>query len=62
MTCGTAVAGDEQAITDPLLVIEVLSPRTKGYDKRDELILYRSLASLREHVLIDPAGDRPLGK
>ena len=55
MTCGTAVAGDEQAITDPLLVIEVLSPSTKGYDKRDKFILYRSLASLREYVLIDPA-------
>ena len=55
VTCGTAVAGDEQAITDPLLVIEVLSPSTKGYDKRDKFILYRSLASLREYVLIDPA-------
>ncbi len=55
VTCGSAVAGDEQAITDPLLVIEVLSPSTKGYDKRDKFILYRSFASLREYVLIDPA-------
>jgi Uma2 family endonuclease len=55
VTCGKALAGDEQTISDPKLVIEVLSPSTKGYDKRDKFILYRTLASLREYVLIDPA-------
>lgn len=55
VTCGKAEAGDEQTVTDPKLIIEVLSPSTKGYDKRDKFILYRTLASLREYVLIDPA-------
>jgi Uma2 family endonuclease len=55
VTCGKAVAGDEQTVTDPRLVIEVLSPSTTGYDKRDKFILYRTLQSLREYVLIDPA-------
>ena len=55
VTCGKAEAGDELTITDPTLIIEVLSPSTKGYDKRDKFILYRTLASLREYVLIDPA-------
>ena len=55
VTCGKAEAGDELTITDPTLVIEVLSPSTKGYDKRDKFILYRTLMSLREYVLIDPA-------
>jgi Uma2 family endonuclease len=55
VTCGKAQAGDEQTITDPRLIIEVLSPSTTGYDKRDKFILYRTLASLREYVLIDPA-------
>jgi Uma2 family endonuclease len=55
VTCGKAEAGDEQVVTDPKLIIEVLSPGTKGYDKRDKFILYRSLPSLREYVLIDPA-------
>ncbi len=55
VTCGKADAGDEQTIVDPKLVIEVLSPSTKGYDKRDKFILYRTLQSLREYVLIDPA-------
>lgn len=55
VTCGNAKAGDEQVVTDPKLIIEVLSPSTTGYDKRDKFILYRSLPSLREYVLIDPA-------
>lgn len=53
VTCGNAEAGDEQTVTDPKLIIEVLSPSTGGYDKRDKFILYRTLASLREYVLID---------
>ena len=52
---GKAGAGDEQTVADPKLVVEVLSPSTKGYDKRDKFILYRSLATLREYVLIDPS-------
>lgn len=48
VTCGRAYAGDEIAVTDPKLVIEVLSPSTNGYDKRDKFILYPTLASLRE--------------
>jgi Uma2 family endonuclease len=58
VTCGKAAAGDEQVIHDPKLVIEVLSPSTKGYDRRDKFILYRSLASLRQYVLIDPVDRR----
>lgn len=55
VTCGRAEASDELVITDPKLIIEVLSPSTRGYDKRDKFILYRTLLSLREYVLIDPA-------
>jgi len=55
VTCGKAEAGDEQTVTDPKLIIEVLSPGTGGYDKRDKFILYRTLESLRQYTLIDPA-------
>lgn len=55
VTCVKAEAGDELTATDPRLIIEVLSPGTTGYDQRDKFILYRTLASLREYVLIDPA-------
>lgn len=55
VTCGQSFAGDELAVTEPVLIVEILSPGTKGYDRRDKFILYRSLASLREYALIDPA-------
>jgi Uma2 family endonuclease len=55
VTCGKAEAGDELIVTDPKLIVEVLSPSTKGYDKRDKFMLYRTVASLREYVLIDPS-------
>lgn len=58
VTCGKALAGDDQVVDDPKLVIEVLSPGTEGYDRRDKFILYRTLASLREYVLIDHDGSR----
>ena len=54
VTCGKAEAGDEQTVSDPKLIVEVLSPSAGGYDKRDKFILYRTLASLREYALIDP--------
>ncbi len=55
VTCAKADAGDERTVTDPRLIIEVLSPGTQGGDKRDKFTLYRTLASLREYVLVDPA-------
>jgi Uma2 family endonuclease len=58
VTCGKAQAGDEQITTDPKLIIEVLSASTRGYDRRDKLVVYRSLLTLREYVLIDPAERR----
>jgi len=54
VTCGKKQAGDEQVIKDPVLIIEVLSTSTKGYDKRDKFALYRTVPSLREYALIDP--------
>ena len=54
VTCGKAEAGDEQTVIEPKLIIDVLSPSISGYDQRDKFILYRTMASLREYVLIDP--------
>ena len=41
-------------ITNPLLVIEVLSPRTEKYDESGKYDLYRLLPSFKEYMLIDP--------
>lgn len=54
VTCAKATAGDEKAVADPTLIIEVLTQGANGYDKREKFNLYRTLASLREYVLIDP--------
>lgn len=39
-------------LTNPILIIEVLSSSTEGYDKGAKFDNYRSLESLREYVLI----------
>jgi Uma2 family endonuclease len=36
----------------PCLIVEVLSPSTEGIDRREKLLAYRTLVSLREYVLI----------
>jgi Uma2 family endonuclease len=40
-------------ITNPLLVVEVLSKSTRGYDKGEKFMHYRTLPSFKEYVLIE---------
>jgi Uma2 family endonuclease len=40
-------------ITNPLLVVEVLSKSTRGYDKGEKFVHYRTLPSFKEYVLIE---------
>ena len=40
-------------ITNPLLIVEVLSNSTKNYDQGDKFDYYRSLGEFREYILID---------
>jgi len=42
-----------QAITNPTLVVEVLSNSTSNYDRSTKFRKYQSLASFQEYVLID---------
>ncbi len=44
-------------ITNPTLVIEVLSPSTAAYDRTEKFARYRTLPSLQEYLLI--AQDKP---
>jgi Uma2 family endonuclease len=37
----------------PSVIIEILSPETKNYDRGEKFALYRDLSSLREYILID---------
>ncbi len=40
-------------VTNPLLVVEVLSKSTKDYDRGTKFTQYRSIAAFKEYVLID---------
>ncbi len=46
-------AEDKDAVTNPLVVVEVLSKSTESYDRGDKFYKYRQLKSLKEYVLID---------
>lgn len=49
---------DEQAIINPVVIVEVLSKSTGDYDRGDKFYKYRQLPSLKEYVLIDQ--DKPV--
>lgn len=44
---------DDWNLLNPTVIIEVLSPSTKNYDRGEKLRLYRDIASLNEYILID---------
>jgi Uma2 family endonuclease len=44
----------EYLLTNPLLVVEVLSRSTQAYDKQGKFDLYTFLPSFHEYVLVDP--------
>ena len=43
-------AGD--ILTNPIVVIEVLSPSTESYDRGKKFALYREIASLQDYILV----------
>jgi len=43
---------DKNSVTNPSLVVEVLSKSTANYDRGDKFFLYRQIPSLQEYVLI----------
>ena len=48
----TPLADDSRVITDPTLIVEVLSPSTESTDRREKLSAYRRIPSLQEYVLV----------
>ncbi len=57
VACG-AYTTDADHLTDPKLIIEVLSPSTQRIDRREKALNYRAAPSLEEYVLV--AQDSPL--
>lgn len=56
VACGKAVyhQSDQQLLTNPTVVVEVLSPSTRDYDLGKKFLLYRQLLSLQEYLLLEP--------
>lgn len=44
---------DEETVISPTVLIEILSPSTKNYDRGDKFKLYRDIPTLREYILVD---------
>ncbi len=44
---------DNMSLTNPSVIIEVLSPTTKEYDRTTKLRLYQDIPTLQEYILID---------
>ncbi|MEL6926782.1 MAG: Uma2 family endonuclease [Bacteroidota bacterium] len=59
VVCGELQISDEEknAITNPVLIVEVLSDGTEKKDRTEKFTAYRKMASLQEYVLISQ--DKP---
>lgn len=44
--------GGVDALTNPALVVEILSPSTEAYDRGDKFTRYKSIASFGEYLLV----------
>lgn len=52
--CGDPELTDNNCtLLNPALLIEVLSPRTKNYDRGDKFLHYRSIPTLQDYLLVD---------
>jgi Uma2 family endonuclease len=45
--------GRKDTVTNPLLIIEVLSKSTQAYDRTDKFAAYRSISGFQEYLLVD---------
>ena len=45
--------GRNDTVTNPCFIAEVLSTSTKGYDRGDKFLAYRTIATFQEYLLID---------
>lgn len=53
VTCSASDHQSRLVKTEPILLVEVLSPSTAAYDRGNKFAQYRQLDALREYVLVD---------
>ena len=53
--CGEIMTlnNDDLNVLNPTVIIEILSPSTKNYDRGEKFKLYRDIPTLKEYVLVD---------
>jgi len=53
--CGDIITSelDPDTAIQPVILVEILSPSTRNYDRGDKFKLYRDIPTLKEYVLID---------
>ncbi|MEA2336131.1 MAG: hypothetical protein QOE82_138 [Thermoanaerobaculia bacterium] len=51
--CGPKVSDASETISNPIVIVEVLSDSTRNYDRGEKFDLYRSIAALRHYLLIE---------
>jgi Uma2 family endonuclease len=51
--CGDLGNLDEDNATNPTVIIEILSPSTRDYDRGGKFKLYREIPTLQEYILVD---------
>jgi len=65
--CGDPIMYDEDNATNPVALIEILSPSTRNYDRTTKFKLYQEIPTLQEYILVDSTSIRieifrPTGK
>ncbi len=55
--CGDpeTIPEDEETFIHPTIIVEILSPSTREYDRGGKFKLYRDIPTLKEYVMIDTA-------
>ncbi|NEN93795.1 MAG: Uma2 family endonuclease [Okeania sp. SIO3H1] len=53
ISCNADDLKSRDFIQHPSIIIEVLSPSTKGYDRDDKFKYYRQISTLQEYILVD---------
>ncbi len=55
IVCGPVktLNNDDYNVLNPAVIIEVLSPGTKNYDRNEKFQLYKDIPALKEYILLD---------
>lgn len=54
VACGEPqfIGGRQDVLANPVLIVEVLSPSTEGYDRGEKFARYQQISSLTDYVLV----------